>query len=191
MVRHPRHQPAANSSDLPLTQLPEPPLSSSTDHSPPPVRLQTPLDLSHFGIAGGPLSPRSPLGIGRYPGCSYDGNRSQEQQLRDARSGDARSNRDYFSRAGQPSMGTRTSGKGSNPKRRSSPAASSTAPTNASPLPRGPVVGSDGVTPLGTVGYDERGRRHVEWGDPGGSVWELEEDAPDEEDQPSNAAGAQ
>ena len=31
---------------------------------------------------------------------------------------------------------------------------------------------------MGTVGYDERGRRYVEYGDPGGPRGEQEEDAP-------------
>ena len=67
---------------------PAPPLTgpttvagSSRSTTPPAVVLQEPVDIARLGAAGGPLSPRSPLGVARQPGAgNYDLNRPQDPQ---------------------------------------------------------------------------------------------------------------
>ena len=71
---------------VPLSPAPSPTGPATAADSPripttPPIVLQVSVDISQLGAAGGPLSPRPPLGVARQPGVwNYDLNRPQDPQ---------------------------------------------------------------------------------------------------------------
>ena len=71
---------------VPLSPAPSPGGPATAADSPstpttPPIVLEAAVDISQLGAAGGPLSPRPPLGVARQPGVwNYDLNRPQDPQ---------------------------------------------------------------------------------------------------------------